>query len=56
MIGFFAKKARGMMARYMMQNRVTDFEALKDFSEEGYKFNPALSSGATMTFTRPPQS
>ena len=56
MIGFFAKKARGMMARYMMQNRVTDFEALKHFSEEGYKFNPALSSGATMTFTRPPQS
>ena len=51
-IGFFAKKARGMMARFMIVNRITEPEALKDFDLEGYAFQPALSSGDDWTFTR----
>lgn len=52
MIGFFAKKARGMMARFIVRNRITDAEALKDFDMEGYTFQPSLSDGANWTFTR----
>jgi cytoplasmic iron level regulating protein YaaA (DUF328/UPF0246 family) len=52
MIGFFAKKARGMMARYMVENRITDAEALKAFDLEGYGFRPDLSDATNWTFTR----
>ncbi len=52
MISFFAKKARGMMARFIVRNRITDAEALKDFDMEGYRFQPSLSDGANWTFTR----
>ncbi|MCR9214142.1 MAG: peroxide stress protein YaaA [Proteobacteria bacterium] len=51
-IGFSAKKARGMMARYMIENRIDQPEGLKDFSEEGYKFQPSLSSDSDYVFTR----
>lgn len=53
MIGFLAKKARGMMARYVIQNRLTEIEALKAFNAEGYAFRPELSDDRTFTFTRP---
>lgn len=52
MIGFFAKRARGAMARYMIQNRVDTVEGLKDFDLDGYKFQPSLSDEASLTFTR----
>jgi cytoplasmic iron level regulating protein YaaA (DUF328/UPF0246 family) len=52
MIGFFAKKARGMMARYMIENRLTEVEALKGFDMEGYGFRPDLSDDTNWTFTR----
>ena len=52
MIGFFAKKARGMMARYMVMNRIENPEALKDFDLEGYKFQPKLSDENDWVFTR----
>ena len=52
MVGFFAKKARGMMARYMVKNRAQTVDALKDFNEEGYIFQPDLSDAKTFTFTR----
>ncbi len=52
MIGFFAKKARGMMARYMIENRIVEAEALKDFAMEGYGFRQDLSDATNWTFTR----
>ena len=55
MIGFFAKKARGAMARYVIQNRVESVDGLKDFDLDGYRYQPKLSDGAKMVFTRPAQ-
>ncbi len=52
MIGFFAKKARGMMARFMVLNRIEDPEGLKDFDLDGYKFQPKLSGENDWVFTR----
>ena len=52
MIGFFAKKARGAMARYMISNRVDSVEGLKDFDVDGYKFQPKLSDETNLTFVR----
>ena len=39
MISFFAKKARGLMARFVIDQKVTTFEDLKAFSSEGYHFS-----------------
>ncbi len=54
MISFFAKKARGLMARYAIQNKVTTPEELKGFDYEGYHFNESLSdlSNNKWVFTR----
>lgn len=52
MIGFFAKKARGMLSRYIIQNRLTDVEDIKTFDEDGYKFNKKLSKDNDWVFTR----
>ncbi len=51
-IAFHAKKARGMMAAYMVQNRIDRPEGLKDFNDEGYVFRPQLSDGSNYVFTR----
>jgi uncharacterized protein len=51
-ISFFAKKARGMMSAYAIQNRITEPEGLKDFTEGGYAFNPSLSKPLEWVFTR----
>jgi uncharacterized protein len=51
-VSFFAKKARGLMARYIVQNRIDQPEALKDFTEGGYAFAPKLSSPTEWVFTR----
>ena len=37
-ISFFAKRARGVMARWLVQHKIGKPESLKDFSEEGYRF------------------
>jgi cytoplasmic iron level regulating protein YaaA (DUF328/UPF0246 family) len=52
-ISFFAKKARGTMARYIIENRVTKAADLQGFNEDGYAFNPELSSLSEPVFTRP---
>lgn len=44
MISFFAKKARGLMASYVVKNRVEKPEQLKEFDLEGYAFNERLSN------------
>lgn len=51
-ISFYAKKARGLMARYIIKNRIETAEQLKGFDYEGYTFNPALSQADTWVFTR----
>jgi hypothetical protein len=52
MIGIYAKKARGMLSRYIIQNRLTDPQDIKAFNEEGYKFSKKLSKGNTWAFSR----
>ena len=52
MISFFAKKARGLMARYIIQNQLTDVEQLKSFDLAGYQYNSGLTQGNDLVFTR----
>ncbi|WP_371170417.1 peroxide stress protein YaaA [Aliiroseovarius sp. 2305UL8-7] len=52
-VSFFAKKARGSMARYIVQNRVRDPQDLKDFDLGGYCYQPDMSDGDTIVFLRP---
>ena len=52
MISFFAKKARGVIARYIIDNRITEPEALKSFSEAGYYYSDAQSQGDQWIFLR----
>ena len=51
-ISFYAKKARGLMARYAVVNRLTDPEALQAFDSEGYAFTPEASDVQTWVFRR----
>ncbi len=51
-ISFYAKKARGFMARWIIKNKVTDFENLKDFDVDGYKYSKAESTSTTPVFLR----
>ncbi len=51
-IQFFAKKARGLMARYLIDRRIDDPEGLKDFDYDGYRYNAELSHGKDWVFTR----
>ena len=51
-ISFYAKKARGLMARWIIQNKVTDFEDLIKFNLDGYKYSKAESSATTPVFLR----
>ena len=52
MISFLAKRARGMMARYIIDNRVENPADLKEFNVDGYAFDEALSDESTWTFIR----
>lgn len=51
-IGTYAKAARGKMARFIVKEGVTEIEQLQAFDEDGYAFNPALSTSSEFTFTR----
>ncbi|HSG02398.1 MAG TPA: peroxide stress protein YaaA [Marinobacterium sp.] len=51
-ISFWAKRARGLMARYIIDKRVSQPDALKEFNYDGYRFNSDLSHGDTWVFTR----
>ena len=51
-ISFFAKKARGLMARYIIENRITKKDDLKNFNLDGYIFNGDLSSDNKLMFIR----
>lgn len=51
-ISFYAKRARGLMARYAAVNGITQAEDLKAFDVEGYTFDSAASTGNTWLFRR----
>ena len=52
MISFFAKKARGMMVRYIIDNNLEKVDDLKGFDVDGYAFDSNLSTGNELVFTR----
>lgn len=52
MISFYAKKARGLMAAYIIKNRLKDPEQLKCFDSEGYYFSQEQSTGNEWVFLR----
>jgi len=49
---FAAKRARGMMARYLCEHRLSDPEALKGFDSDGYAFDPDHSDSGRWRFSR----
>jgi cytoplasmic iron level regulating protein YaaA (DUF328/UPF0246 family) len=51
-ISFAAKRARGMMARYIVQHRLSEPAALKDFDSAGYRFDPKSSNATDWVFSR----
>ncbi len=52
-ISFFAKKARGRMARFIIENRLSDPQDLKAYDVDSYRFTPSLSDDRLWTFVRP---
>ena len=51
-LGVYAKRARGLMSRFIIQNRLNNPNHIKDFTEDGYMFNPDLTQGDQWVFTR----
>jgi cytoplasmic iron level regulating protein YaaA (DUF328/UPF0246 family) len=51
-VAIYAKKARGLMCNYIIQNRITRVEDLQSFNSDGYRFAPAQSSEREWVFTR----
>ena len=52
MVSFYAKRARGLMSRFIIQNNISDPEEMKAFDSEGYYFNNQLSGENDWVFTR----
>ena len=52
-ISFYAKRARGLMARYVVENRITDPADLKGFNLDGYKYVASESKPEKPVFRRP---
>lgn len=52
MVSFFAKKARGMMVRYIMDKNIRSVSGLKGFDYDGYHYDSKLSKGNTLVFVR----
>lgn len=51
-VSFHAKKARGMVARWMCEHRITDAAAMRGFDSDGYLFDAEASTDALWRFTR----
>ncbi len=51
-VSFHAKKARGMVARWLVEHRVDTVEGIKGFDSDGYAYDPAGSSDAQWRFVR----
>ncbi|ASA55161.1 peroxide stress protein YaaA [Vibrio gazogenes] len=54
-ISFYAKKARGMMARYIIENRISSVEKLLDFDVAGYRYDAGESTATELVFKREEQ-
>lgn len=54
-ISFYAKKARGLMARYIIEKRLSDPAQIKQFDSAGYQFSASLSNDKQWVFTREEQ-
>ncbi len=52
MIGFFAKKARGLMTRFILDQNIDQLDDVKKFDYEGYAFDHSLSTDNQFVFTR----
>ena len=52
-VGFYAKVARGLMARFAVETRAERLDDLRRFDRAGYRFQPELSGEAELVFTRP---
>jgi len=52
LVSFFAKKARGLMSRFIVKNQLTEPEQIKEFSLGGYNYNDRLTKGNEWVFTR----
>ncbi|WP_375561971.1 peroxide stress protein YaaA [Bernardetia sp. OM2101] len=52
-VAIYAKKARGKMARYIIQNKIKQPSKLKFFEEDGYKFDAEISTETEWVFARP---
>ncbi|MDC7674916.1 peroxide stress protein YaaA [Asticcacaulis machinosus] len=52
-VSFFAKRARGLMARYIIDNRIENIEEAKAFDIDGYSFKPESSTNSEWVFSRP---
>jgi len=51
-VSFYAKRARGLMARYMIEEQLQKVEDLKGFSAEGYAYVPEVSAESRLVFRR----
>ncbi|MBL4936865.1 peroxide stress protein YaaA [Clostridium sp. YIM B02515] len=51
-ITIYAKRARGLMAKYIIENKIDSCEGLKSFEEEGYAFQEGMSNDRELVFTR----
>lgn len=51
-ISFYAKKARGLMTRFVIENKLKRVEDLKAFDSDGYYYNSELSNDKELVFTR----
>ena len=51
-----AKMARGLMVNFIIRNRINSFHELKNFSENGYRFEPSLSSASEFIFLKEPSA
>lgn len=52
MISFYAKKARGLMSRYIIDHQLNNAEQIKKFDSDGYRFSPEMSENNNWVFIR----
>ena len=51
-IAIYAKKARGLMSRYIIDNELENYKKLKNYNDDGYSFDSNLSNDLNYVFTR----
>jgi hypothetical protein len=51
-ISFYAKKARGLMSAYVIKNRLTEVESIKNFDVDGYRYSAEMSTARDWVFIR----